>query len=345
MTKTEKLRLALIGTDSLRGQEIRAVFNAKPFPVMSFEFFDPDVGEEYSKLTDFRGEPRIVTAPRPESMEGVDLVFLASSRDINRRFGRMAAKKGFRAIDLAETFVGDSKVPKVVAGVNDRDVLQSQPPLIANPHPASILLSHLLQAVEGKSSLRRAAAMVLQPASAFEKGGIKELADQTVAMLQNSAIEKSVFKTQAAFNLLSQISPVDESGFSASEHQIVQEVKEVLAAPRLPLSVSLIQAPVFHAYSVLVYLDLKDDLPKEDLGAVFKKSPYVRYSAPSPSCPVSSLEAAGKDKILVGQLKKDKSLPRSYWLWSVSDNLTRGSALNAYELALSMASQPMGGAK
>lgn len=319
------------------------MFNARPFPVKSFEFYDPDVEEEYSKLTDFQGEPRIVAAPTPKAMEGVDLVFLASRRDVNRRFGGLAVKKGFRAIDLGESFVRDPKVPKVVAGLNDREALRSQPPLVANPHPASILLSHLLHALEGTSPLRKAAVMVLQPASAFEEGGIKELADQSVAMLQNSAIEKSVFKTQAAFNLLSQVSPVDKGGFSAVERQIVREVKEVLASPRLPLTVSMIQAPVFHAYSVLLYLELKDDLSREDVCAVFRKSPNVTFSAPSLSCPVSSLQAAGKEKILAGQVKKDGSLPRSYWLWSVADNLTQGSALNAYEIARSLASQLMGG--
>lgn len=345
MGKTGKLRMALIGTDSLRGQEIRAVFNAKPFPVENFEFYDPDVAEEYSRLTDFQGEARVVSAPTPESMDGVDLVFLASNREINRRYGKLAIKKNYRAIDLGEAFAEDPSVPKIVAGVNDRDALLTEPPVIANPHPASILLSHVLHAVASKSPLRRAAVMVLQPASAFDQNGIKELADQSVAMLQNSAIEKSVFKAQAAFNLLSQVSPVDEGGFSAVERQIVREVRSVLASPRMPLTVSLIQAPVFHAYSVLVYLELKDDIPREDIGAALKRSPYVRYSAPSLSCPVSSLRAAGKDKILVGQLKKDGSLPRSYWMWAVSDNLTRGSAVNAYELARNMAALMTGGAR
>jgi aspartate-semialdehyde dehydrogenase len=272
----------------------------------------------------------------------VDLVLLASSREVNRRYGKLAARKGFQAIDLGEAFARDPRVPKVVAGINDREALRSRPSLIANPHPTSILLAHLLHVLERKSPLRRAAAMVLQPASAFDQGGITELADQSVAMLQNSAIKKSVFKAQAAFNLLSQVSPVDEGGFTAVERQIVREVKAALASSRLPLTVSLIQAPVFHAYSVLLYLELKDDLSKDELGAALKKYPYVTYSAPSLSCPVSSLKAAGKDKILVGQLKKAGHLPRIYWLWAVSDNLTRGSAVNAYELARSMASQSMG---
>ena len=86
-----------------------------------------------------------------------------------------------------------------------------------------------------------------------------------------------------------------------------------------------------------------DDLSREDVCAVFRKSPNVTFSAPSLSCPVSSLQAAGKENILAGQVKKDGSLPRSYWLWSVADNLTQGSALNAHEIARSLAAQLMGG--
>jgi aspartate-semialdehyde dehydrogenase len=330
------LRLALIGTESLRAREIRSLLSSRPFPLASFELFDMDVEEEFSKLTEFRDEPKVILPLDPAALEGVDLVFLASDPKTNRRFGRMAAQLGFKAIDLGESFLKDRRVPVVVSGINDRAVLESDPPLVANPHPATIALTHLFRALGNLSRIRRAAVVVLQPASAFDEEGIGELASQSLNMLQSVSLEKKVFRAQPAFNLLSQTAPVDAAGFSASERQIVREVREVLSDPKLPLSVSLIQAPVFHAYSHMVYLELADNPDASSLVSELKKSPHIKYSAPSPTCPASSVGVAGQDRIRVGQLKKDSSRRGTYWLWAVVDNLTRGSALNAYEIALSL---------
>jgi aspartate-semialdehyde dehydrogenase len=331
------MHLALIGTGSLQGREIKDLLSSRPFPLASFDFFDPDVEGEFSKLTEFRDEAKVISLPTPAALEGLDLVFLASDKKTNRRFGRMAAQRGFKAIDMGGAFLEDRDVPAVVSGINDRTVLRNSPPLVANPHPASIVLSHMLNALQKLSRIRRAAVVALQPASAFEEEGIEELAKQSLDMLQSTSVSKKVFSAQSAFNLLSQTTPVDENGFSAGERQIVREVREVLSNPKLPLSVSLIQAPVFHAYSHMVYLEMADDLDVPSLGSVLKKSPFFKYSVPSVSCPVSSTGVAGQDRICVGQLKKDPSRRGTFWLWAVADNLTRGSALNAYEIALSLA--------
>ncbi len=331
-----KTRLALIGTESLCGHEIRRLLSSRSFALASFDFFDPDVEEEFSKLTEFRDEPKVILPLTPTALEGLDLVFLASDQKTNRRYGKMAAQQGFKAIDLGEAFLKDRKVPVVVSGINDGAVLKKDPPLVANPHPTTIALAHLFSALGNLSSIRRAAVVALQPASAFEEGGIKELAGQSLNILQSASLEKKVFRAQSAFNLLSQVAPVDENGFSFAERQIVREVREVLSDRKLPLSVSLIQAPVFHAYSHMVYLELADDPDAPALVSELKKSSFIKYSASSMACPVSSFTVAGEDRIHVGQLKKDPSRRGTFWLWAVVDNLTRGSALNAYEIALSM---------
>ncbi len=333
MKKEKAVHLALIGTDSLRGREIKNVLNNRSFPLASMEFFDTDVKEAYSKLTQFRGEPKVIAALNEKSLEGMDLVFLAADKKTNRRVGRMASSHGFAAIDLGEAFVDDRDVPVVVAGVNDRKILKKNPPLVANPHPVTVILSHVFSLMRRESNIRRAVVVALQPVSAFGEAGIQELANQSVDMLQSASIAKKVFKAQIAFNLLSQTTPTDNCGFSAVEKQIVQEVKDVLSARDFPLSVSLVQAPVFHTYSLMIFVELEQDVSMESLEAAFRESAYFKFARPSRSCPVSSIAVAGRDEVFVGQLKKDAFLPKSYWLWSAADNLTRGSALNAFEMA------------
>lgn len=322
----------MIGAESFRGKELKSVLEDKKFPIEKIEFFAPDVEEEYSKLTEFRGEPRVVMPLDETAIADSDLVFLASDKETNREYGNLAVKKKFLAIDLSETFNADKKVPIVVGGINHITVLKKKPALIANPHPVTIILTHFLNVICEKFHTRKIAAFVLQPASAFEEAGIKELADQSFAVLNSSSVSKKTFKTQVAFNLLSDIAPVDDDGFSSAEKQILSETRRVLNLRNLPLSVAIIQAPVFHTYSIMIHLELEERTEIPALVELFKKSPYFKVASPSPSHPVSCWQVTGKDKIYIGQIKKEDSVPGKYWVWTVADNLTRGSALNAYEI-------------
>jgi len=332
MSPQKKVRIALIGAESFRGKELKSVLEGKKFPIEKIEFFDPDVEEEYSKLTEFRGEPHVIMPLDEAVIADSDLVFLASDKETNREYGNLAVKKKFLAVDLSETFNADKKVPIVVMGINHINVLKKKPALIANPHPVTIILAHVVNVICEKFHPKKMAAFVLQPASAFEGAGIEELADQSFAVLSSSSVSKKTFKTQVAFNLLSDIAPVDDDGFSSAEKQILYETRRVLDLQDLPLSVAIIQAPVFHTYAIMIHLELEERTDTPTLVHLFKKSTYFKVASPSPSHPVSCLQVAGKDKIYIGQIKKEDSVPGKYWIWTVADNLTCGSALNAYEI-------------
>jgi aspartate-semialdehyde dehydrogenase len=330
MRETKKPRIALIGSDSMRGKEMKNVLSQKKFPFKDIDFFDPDVEEEYSKLTQFRGEPKVVHHLDKESLSGSDLVFLAAGKKVNQAFGTLAHKQKFQAIDLSETFNAEEKIPVVVAGVNDKIVLKKRPGLIANPHPVTIVLSHLFHVILNEFGLLKAVSFVLQPVSAYEESGIAELAGQSYAFLSSSSLSKKVFKEQIAFNFLSHTEKADKNGFSSVEKQITSEIRRVLYPRRFLLSLSIIQAPVFHSYSLMSYLELKRKTDIQGLKSIFRKHSFFKLSSPMLSSPVS---VAGEDKICIGQVKKEESFPNSFWIWTVVDNLTRGSALNAFEIA------------
>lgn len=333
MNEKKKLKVALVGTDSMRGREIKDVLSHKNFPLEKIDFFDPDVKEEYSKLAQFRGEPKVVHHLDEKSLSSSDLVFLASDKTINRKLGNLAREQKYQAIDLNETFNQEKEIPIVVAGINDEIVLKEKPDLIANPHPVTVVLSHIFNLIFREFGLAKAVAFVLQPVSAFEESGIAELANQSVAILNSTSLPKKIFKAQIAFNILSHTEPMDKDGFSATEKQIMVEIKRVLEGWDFPLTLSIVQAPVFHSYSIMTYLELKKKTKIQALKDLFKKSPYFKLSSPTLSSPASCVSVAGKDKIFIGQIKEERSFPNSFWLWTVADNLTRGSALNAFEIA------------
>ncbi|UCC39127.1 MAG: hypothetical protein JSV96_15175 [Candidatus Aminicenantes bacterium] len=331
MSEKKKLKLALVGTDSMRGNEIKNVFGREKFPLKDIDFFDPDVKEEYSKLTNFREEPRVIHHVDEDSLLSADLVFLAAAKEVNRKFGILAhRKKRFQAIDLSETFNTEENVPLVVAGVNDEIISKEKPSLIANPHPVTVVLSHLFHIILRKFGILKAISFVLQPASAYDEPGIKELANQSFSLLSSSSMPKKVFKDQIAFNVLSHTEPPDKRGFYSLEKQITSEVQRVLDKPDFPFFLSLVQAPVFHTYSIMTYIELKKKPGISGLKNLFKESTFFKLSPSSVSSPAS---VAGKDEIFVGQIKREESLPNSFWIWTVADNLTRGSALNAFEIA------------
>jgi aspartate-semialdehyde dehydrogenase len=334
--RKKQLCFAIVGSETLRGREIKSVLSVRKFPLKSLEFFDPGVDEEYSKLTQFRDEPKVVHHLNRKALEGLDLVFLAADAKTNVEYGECAAAMNYRALDLAETFNGRDGVPLVVAGVNDDSIRGKKIPLIANPSPVTIILSHLFHALVPEFGIAKAVSFVLEPVSAFEEEGIQELADQSYALLNSSAMPKKVFREQVAFNLLSRTEKPNRDGFSARELRICGEVRRVLGRPDFPLSLSIVLAPIFHTYSVMTYLELGREAGIAEIEAMFRRTEAIRLSPAGGTGLISGVTVAGKDKVFVGQIKKADSSPRGFWIWAVADNLTVGSALNAYEIALSL---------
>jgi aspartate-semialdehyde dehydrogenase len=234
---------------------------------------------------------------------------------------------------MAGAFSDRADIPLIVAGVNDSELAAHDFPLIVSPHPVTIILSSLLDRLIAKFGLAKAVAFVLQPVSAFDESGIEELASQSAAMLSGASPNKEVFREQIAFNVLSHTEPPDVNGFSSGERRVISEVKRVLGKPDLPLSLSIIQAPVFHTYSIMAYVEPAAETNIHDLDRIYRESPLFKIAAPSPSCSVTCLSVAGKEQIFIGQIKKEEAFPNAFWIWTVTDNLTRGSILNALEIA------------
>jgi aspartate-semialdehyde dehydrogenase len=333
MTANPKRRFALIGTESLRGKELKSLLNRTNYSLRSMDFFDPDVAEEFSKLTDFRGEPKVIHHLERKLLEGLDVVFLAADPDVNREYGRLAGELDYRAIDLVETFNADPKVPLVVAGINDGAAAVKKAPLVAIPNPAAVFLSLLLHPLRRDFGIAKAVAFVLRPASAFEDEGIRELVDQSCALLSGSTVSRKVFRDQVAFNVLSRTGKPGRDGFSAPEKQVAAEVRRVLGAPTFPFTLSIVQAPVFHTYSLMVYAELGKGADLGRVETLFKADPAFRLAGHEAAGVAAASSVAGKDEIVLGEIKAEPSIPGGFWFWVVADNLTAGSALNALGVA------------
>lgn len=330
-----KKRIALVGTHSLQGKEIKSALDKPDSVFTSVDFFDADVEEEYSRLTQFRGEPKVVHPLKDESLLGADLVFLAAETGVNRRFGEETLKKqDCLGIDLSYVFNRDPGVPVIVNGINDKILTEKKPRLVANPHPVTIMLSHFFDALLQRLPVKRSVAFVLQPVSVFGEDGIQELAEQSVALLNGTSLPRKVFKDQVAFNFLLEEEQQEGGGFSPAEIQIADETCYVLNRKNLPLCLALVQAPVFHTYSVTLHVETDKKVEKEEMKKMFTPSSIFKWKTAGRSA--SPISVAGKNKIHVGPVKIEQRRPGCMWFWLVADNLTRGSALNALEVAEKM---------
>lgn len=332
MGSQKLLKFALVGTESLQGQELRRRLESADLPPHIMSLYNPGVEEEYSQLTQYRGEAKVVQAPDPVSLSAADLVFLAADKDVSIEYGNLAAEKGIPVVDLTQAFSRDPRFSLIVAGLNDSILNRQKPVLIANPHPVAIILSHLFHELRS-FQIQKAVSFVLQPVSAYGQKGIDELAAQTLELLEGSGLSKNVFKAQIAFNCLSQTESVDKDGFSEVEKQIVEEVRRIYDQDDFPLTLSIIQVPVFFSYSIMTYLELGRKASVSALTNAFKESMFVDAHPPSRDCPASAVRSADSDKVAAGQIKKDRKLDGGYWIWCTADNLTVGSALNALEIS------------
>ncbi len=323
--------LAIIGSFSLKGKELKTTLENKKLPIRKIKFLDPEVEEDYSHLTEFRGEAQVIQSVKEEHLYNMDLVFFASDREISRKYCSLASKYDFTAIDLCGAFNSQEEIPLVVSGVND-NILKKENHIIANPHPLAIILSLFIYCLSKNFTLSKILVIAFQPASEYEKKGIDELMNQSIGFLNLAKIPKSIFKEQIAFNLISQVGELEKDGFTDIEKSIIGEIKRILPVKELPLTLRLIQAPIFHAYSLMIFVEYKSSPKISEIEDALKKSPLFQISSPS-TTPPSPISTAGKDKIFVGQIKKDYAIPNSFWFWLVADNLTRGSVLNAVEVA------------
>ena len=340
MTATRKYRVALIGTESLPGKELKSLLSVKRFPLAGIEFFDPDVEEEYSKLTEFRDEPKVIHHLEARRPGGLDLVFLAADEETSRTYGRLAAEWRSRPSILSGAFNEEAGVPARGRRGQRRLHRLGASPLVANPHPATIILSPMLHRLLREFGVAKAVAFVLQPASAFDDPGIQELASQSVALL--SAADPPEKGLQGADRLQH---PVPYRG-AGCERLLLRRAAGRGRDPAGPGQPGLPAVPVLHPGPRLPHLfdhDLRGARPAAQISSprsLFRESPVFQDRLPlAAGVPAPRSRSRARTRSSSARSRKTRRGP-ALWIWLVADNLTRGSALNALEIAEKLLGAP-----
>lgn len=323
MTKSG-YRIAIVNPTTLVGNELKTILHDRGIPYAHIELIDT-TGENAGALTEVDAEAAVVSSATEAEFEGLDIAFFCGAASHNEPW--VTRGEGFR-IDLSQPTAAEGQGVAIVAGVNDDKI---DPELVAiSPHPVTIPIVLVLHQLQKAANVKLCAVSAIQPASEHGQAGVDELFQQTVNALNMHAIPKEIFDRQLAFNLY----PAASS--NVTEAYVATQVREILGA-RVPVSVSITQGTIFHGHSLSFFIQTDDEVDEERIAKVLGESSAIEVADAEET--FATIDAAGRDQVLIGRIHRDAVIPGAFWIWAVVDNLRRSSALNAVLIAEAMLSR------
>lgn len=311
-------RLGIVNPLTLVGNEVKTILRERSFPFAKIALLD-STGKAAGALTEVEEEPAVVAAVTDDELEDLDLVFFCGPPAGNREWIEHNRQDKFTVIDLSQpSTIENGKL--AVAGINT-DELAAETVLIS-PHPVAIPIALILHQIQTLSAIEQCTTTVIQPASEFEQSGVEELAQQTIAVLNVHSVPKQVFDRQLAFNL-----------YPALEHNeefIIEQVRS-LTDGDAQIALMITQGTIFHGHTFSLFVKTRDELTVDQIMARLRDNPTIAF--PEGDQTFGTIDAAGKDEVLIAEVRRDPAIRGGFWVWAVCDNLRRSSALNAVLVA------------
>jgi aspartate-semialdehyde dehydrogenase len=321
-------RLGIINPLTLVGNEIKSILRERAFPYAKLALLD-SIGEAAGALTEVDQQAAVVAPIAQEGLDDLDVVFFCGPAAANQEWIARHVEDDFIAVDLSQpTMSEDGKL--AVAGVNLEDIGAGDE-LIVSPHPIAIPIALILHQIATLSPIESCTATVVQPASEFDQKGIEELAQQTMSVLNIQSVPHDVFDRQLAFNL-----------YPAAEHNeelIVSQVRDLIDTraqqrapdPRTELAMLVTQGTIFHSHTFSLFVKTRQPLEQAQIVEALQANPAIVMQEGDQQ--FGTIDAAGKDEVLIAEVRPDASIRGGFWVWAVCDNLRRSSALNAVLIA------------
>ncbi len=326
--------VAIVGATGAVGVELMGCLERRDFPVGELKLLAS--ARSAGKTLTFRGRPVAIEALTPESFQGVDFALFSAGASISREFAPHAEAAGCVVVDNSSAFRMAEGVPLVVPEVNPQ-ALARQAPLVANPNCVAAIAVMALQPLHAHNPLTRVIGATYQSASGAGAAAMAELEASTAAQLAGEAYEPKVLPHPYAFNLFSHNAAVDPaSGYNGEELKAMEEIRKIMSTPDLRLSFTCVRVPVLRAHSMALTVEFERPVTPAEAREWLSAAPGVRVvdDAANNHFPMPN-EASGRDEVLVGRIRQDLGDPsgRTLSLFAVGDQLLKGAALNAVQIA------------
>jgi aspartate-semialdehyde dehydrogenase len=329
-------RVAIVGAATLKGKELKDVLEERNFPAIDIKLLDDD--ESLGQLERVQDEVAFVQPVAPAQLENVDFTFFASDEGFTHTHWKMARDAGSAIVDLSYSIELDMKAPVRAPWIEKELGQPAQMGLestaIAVAHPAAIVLALLTLRAQKAGKIHSIVATVLEPVSEQGRRGMDELHEQTVNLLSFQQMPTGVFDSQVAFNLIGRYGQASARSLESIERRVSSHLRRLLEDHAPVPSVMLLQAPVFHAHTFAIYVELEKNTSVGDFTQAIAGE-HVEIARASEDAP-SNVNVAGKDQILVS-IRRDAAHENGFWLWAAVDNL-RLAAITAVECATALAS-------
>jgi aspartate-semialdehyde dehydrogenase len=323
--------VSIVGATGLVGSEIARVLSARRFPLSELRLFAS--GRSAERTAVVGGKELPVLPFRLREVAGSDICFLAAGGPFSLRYARAIASLGIVVIDNSSAFRMDRGVPLIVPEVNAGEI-RAHRGIIANPNCSTIQMVVVLAPLHRRWRLRRVVVATYQAVTGagMEAGG--ELASQALAALEGRQVPPKVFPHTIAFNLLPHIGAFGPDGFSVEETKLMNETRKILKDGTIDVIATAVRVPVFRGHSEAVYAEFAKRVGVEEALRILEASPGVEVvDDPAKAAYPMPISAAGKDVTYVGRLRADPNRTKALCMWIVSDNLRKGAALNAVQIA------------
>ncbi len=331
LKKKDRYVVAVVGATGAVGREMVEILEERNFPVSDLILLASERSE--GERLEFRGKGRTVRKLGKDSFDGVDIALFSAGAERSLAFAPVAVKAGAVVIDNSSAFRMDPAVPLVVPEVNP-EALEGHGGIIANPNCSTIGMVVVLKPLHDAAKIKRIVVTTFQSVSGTGKKAMDELAGQTIALMNFKDVEKSVYPHQIAFNCLPHIDSFLENGYTKEEMKMVNETRKILGDDSVGVTATTVRVPVFRCHAESINVETVGKIGANEARAVLSNAPgVIVYDDPSRNIYPLQIDVAGKDEVYVGRVREDETVLNGLNMWIVSDNLRKGAALNAVQIA------------
>ena len=330
----KQFNVAVIGATGLVGQEFIKILEERAFPVNSIRLYASDHSSGKKLFVQHREVA--VREIAPDSFRGIDIAFFTSGPEISRYYAPLAVQNGALVIDTSSTFRTDNNVPMVVPEVNLEDV-KLHKGIISTPNCSTIQLAVILSPLHKLNPIKRIIVDTYQSVSGKDSLAVEELTAQTKQILDGQTAVTTIFPHQIAFNLLPEVDVFLDSGETREERKILEETRKIMRSPEMAISATCVWTPVFIGHSQAVHVEFSRTISPEEARHILSASPGVRVlDDTTVSLYPQPWTVAGTNDCYVGRIRQDTSHKNGLAMWTVADNIRKGAALNAVQIAEEM---------
>lgn len=326
------LRVAIVGATGAVGVEILSCLETRNFPLKSLKLLAS--ARSAGKQAAFRGGMLTVEELKEDSFEGVDLALFSAGGDISRRFAPIAAAAGCVVIDNSSAFRQEEGIPLVVPEINPEAAFQHPKNIIANPNCTTIITLMALYPLHLRFGLKTVIASSYQAVSGSGQHGIAELESQVRAIADGHPVERKVYPKQIAFNLLPQIDSFADNGYTKEELKMLNESRKIMSLPELNVTCTCVRVPVYRSHSISVIASFDRPVDLDEARRAYDGRPGVELmDDPASGLWPTPLDSTNGDTCYVGRMRQDLAVDNALNLWVVGDQVRKGAALNAVQIA------------